>query len=83
VREHVYHPQFHGSFSIKSVLPALVPGMGYEGLSITDGSSASVAFHGLVRGELTATERARVRKDLLAYCGRDTEAMVELWRRLR
>jgi predicted RecB family nuclease len=81
VRNHVYHPDFHGSFSIKRVLPALVPEMGYEGLSITDGSSASVAFHGLVRGELTATERARVRKDLLAYCGRDTEAMVRLYRR--
>ncbi|MGD1149357.1 MAG: DUF2779 domain-containing protein [Thermoanaerobaculaceae bacterium] len=25
VREHVYHPDFHGSFSLKSVLPALVP----------------------------------------------------------
>ncbi len=25
VRAHVYHPDFHGSFSLKSVLPALVP----------------------------------------------------------
>ena len=64
------------------MLPALVPGMGYEGLSITDGSSASVAFHELARGELSDAERARVRQDLLHYCGRDTEAMVSLYRKL-
>jgi hypothetical protein len=31
IRDHVYHPAFGGSFSLKSVLPALVPDMTYDG----------------------------------------------------
>ncbi|MGA7411555.1 MAG: DUF2779 domain-containing protein [Bryobacteraceae bacterium] len=42
VREHVYHPKFHGSFSIKSVLPALVPDMTYEGMDVGDGIEAGL-----------------------------------------
>src|SRR5208282_5559420 len=30
VRNHVYHPQFAGSYSLKAVLPALVPEMSYS-----------------------------------------------------
>lgn len=30
IRDHVYDPDFHGSFSLKSVLPALVPELGYD-----------------------------------------------------
>ncbi len=41
VREHVYHPAFNGSFSLKSVLPALVPGLGYQDLDVKDGGTAS------------------------------------------
>ena len=41
VRDHVYHPDFGGSFSLKSVAPALVSGLGYEDLEIGEGSAAS------------------------------------------
>lgn len=41
IRDHVYDPDFHGSFSLKSVLPALVPELGYDNLEITDGGLAS------------------------------------------
>lgn len=54
VREHVYHPAFHGTFSIKSVYPALVPDAGYGDLSITDGSSASAAYLSLAAGAVSA-----------------------------
>jgi hypothetical protein len=37
VRDHVYHLDFGGSFSLKSVLPALVPELGYAGLEILAG----------------------------------------------
>ena len=40
VRKHVYHPKFNGSFSIKSVLPALVPEMTYEGMKVAHGEAA-------------------------------------------
>lgn len=86
VREHVYHPGFGGSFSIKEVLPALVPGMGYDDLEIADGGTASAALEKLLlggKGAMTAAQQRMVRKALLAYCERDTMGMVRLWRRLR
>jgi len=85
VRDHVYHPDFGGSFSIKQVLPALVPGMGYGDLEIADGGIASAALEQLLlSGEtMTRPERQTLRKNLLAYCERDTLAMVKLWHRLR
>jgi hypothetical protein len=39
-REQVYHPDF-GSFSLKQVLPALVPGRQYQGMRISEGKTAS------------------------------------------
>ena len=40
VKRHVYHPEFRGSFSIKSVLPALVPDMTYDGMEVANGNEA-------------------------------------------
>jgi predicted RecB family nuclease len=76
VREHVYHPQFRGSYSIKKVLPALVPDLSYEGLDIGDGNTAITMFAKMASGEVEDTEQ--VRNDLLAYCELDTLAMVRL-----
>jgi predicted RecB family nuclease len=81
VRDHVYHPALRGSFSLKSVLPALVPGFGYEDLDIRDGAAAAIALEAVLFGAASA-ERERLRTDLLRYCERDTKAMVELHRRL-
>jgi hypothetical protein len=85
VREHVYHPEFGGSFSLKAVLPALVPGLSYEGLAIAEGVAASAALDQvLFAGDaLPAEERAELRAALLEYCERDTLAMVRLLERLR
>ena len=44
VREHCYHPQFHGSFSLKNVLPALVPGLGYDDMAVADGREAAAFY---------------------------------------
>jgi hypothetical protein len=44
IRRHVYDPGFAGSFSIKAVLPAMVPGQGYDDLEIREGSLAAIAF---------------------------------------
>ena len=83
VRNHCYHPEFHGSFSIKSVLPALVPDLGYSDLEISDGGQASAAYAEMVRPERPADHRIQLRESLLAYCRRDTEAMVRLFEKLR
>src|SRR5690606_30642348 len=44
ISDHIYHPQFRGSYSIKHVLPALVPDLNYANLDIGDGSTAIVRF---------------------------------------
>lgn len=80
VRKHVYHPEFRGSFSIKYVLSPLVPDLSYNDLVIVDGLTASVEIARLlfVAHKIPEAERDRIRTDLLAYCERDTEAMVRL-----
>jgi len=83
IRRHVYDGAFGGSFSIKAVLPALVPHMGYDDLPIAEGSLASVAFSEIVSAKISAERRSELRNNLLAYCRRDTEAMCELFRVLR
>jgi hypothetical protein len=85
VRDHVYHPAFHGSFSLKSVLPALVPDLGYDDLEVKDGGTAAALLEAvLLRAETMApSERLQHRANLLAYCERDTLAMVRLYERLQ
>jgi predicted RecB family nuclease len=83
VRNHVYHPRFGGSFSLKYVLPALVPDMTYEGMEVADGTDAGLAWESLIRGGLDQTERDRIRKALLDYCGQDTLALVRLLEKLQ
>jgi len=85
VRRHLYHAEFGGSFSLKSVGPALVPGLGYGDLDgITNGGEASTALLQLALGRVTdGPELERLRHALRAYCGRDTEALLRLHRRLQ
>ncbi len=85
IRNNVYHPDFQGSFSLKYVLPALVPGLSYDDLAIVDGMEASVEIARLlfVAHKIPVDQRAHLREDLLAYCERDTWAMVALLERLQ
>jgi hypothetical protein len=85
LRDHVYHPEFHGSFSIKKVLTPLVPDLTYNDLVIVDGLVASVEIARLlfVAGKIPPEDVPRVRKDLLDYCERDTWAMVRLLDKLK
>ena len=79
MRAHVYHPKFRGSFSLKAVTPALVPGFGYGDLdAVHDGAQATTEFARIVAGSCGVDEEARVRRALRAYCARDTEALVRL-----
>ena len=85
IRNHVYHPDFGGSFSLKSVLPALVPELSYDGLAIADGGTASLELERLLFNgdglELPAKER--LRSDVLRYCQKDTWGLVKLLECLR
>jgi predicted RecB family nuclease len=85
VRDNVYDPKFRGSFSLKYVLPALVPQLSYDDLVIVNGMVASVEIARLlfVADKVPVEERERVRRNLLAYCERDTWGMVRLVEVLR
>jgi predicted RecB family nuclease len=83
VRKHVYHPDFRGSFSIKSVLPALVPDMAYDGMEVAEGNEAGLAWERMISGDLDVAEQQRLKAALLAYCRQDTLAMVRILERLR
>jgi predicted RecB family nuclease len=82
VREHTYHPAYAGSYSIKSVLPALVPEMTYDGMQVANGQDAGLAWESLVRGGLDSAEGDRIRAALLGYCSKDTLALAKLREKL-
>jgi len=83
IRDHYYHPAFGGSYSIKSVLPAMVPSLAYDDLAIKEGGYAASQYYRMVFVETDWVERANIQEALLAYCKRDTLAMVELRRALK
>ena len=84
IEKHVAHPDFLGSYSIKDVLTPLVPDLGYDGLEIADGMTASVELARLLRDGATMDPEAyqAKRAALLKYCELDTWAMVRLMERL-
>jgi len=82
IRKYVYHPAFAGSYSLKAVLPALVPEMKYEGMQIAHGQDAGFAWESLIRGWADQAEHDNIKKALLAYCKQDTVALVKLLRTL-
>lgn len=78
---HYYKREIGGSFSIKSVLPALFPKLDYHNLDgVQNGIDAMYVFPRLK--DKPTEEAQRIRDQLLEYCKRDTEAMVLLWKEL-
>ena len=82
IRNYYYHPEFGGSFSIKKVLPVIVPELSYDELDVGDGLLASARFAKLIQGRIPRHEVESNRKALLEYCKLDTLAMVKLHERL-
>ena len=79
VRDHVAHPDFRGSYSMKAVAPALAPEVTYGDLEIADGSEASAAFYRMVADPTLAPQaRDGLRQSLLKYCQRDTLALARV-----
>jgi len=80
-QKHYYAPEMKGSYSIKAVLPALVPELSYEGLEINEGGLASIAFESLWN-ETDMMIIAETKNQLLKYCKLDTLAMVKILEKL-
>jgi predicted RecB family nuclease len=83
IRAYIYYPEFCGSFSIKRVLPAMVPSLSYDGLNIQEGEMATTMYRKMIDPKCPPNEREQIKKDLLEYCKLDTLAMVELFKELQ
>jgi hypothetical protein len=78
--KHLYlHPDFRGKFSIKAVLPVLVPELSYKSLNIQDGSMAMNGWKKMMFEVETQQEKDQIQQDLLKYCELDTLAMVKIF----
>jgi predicted RecB family nuclease len=77
-----YHPDFHGSLSLKSVLPVMVPELGYDDLEISDGATASARFAEIEAAGVRGVGREKAATALREYCARDTFATVKILERL-
>ena len=83
---HYYLPAMGGSFSIKSVLPALFPNdpdLDYHNLpgNVHNGGEAMTVFPQIQT--MVQTEADATRQALLQYCNLDTWAMVKVWQKLK
>lgn len=81
-RNHWYHRDQRGSWSIKAVLPTIGSGSGYADLNVADGSAAQAAYLEASSGQCDPARRDAIERELRAYCALDTEAMVRLLRHL-
>ena len=78
--ERYYHPSQQGSWSIKKVLPAVVPELRYDALgSVQDSGMAMEAFLDAIHPDTHIECKNQIEQQLLAYCKLDTYAMVRLW----
>ncbi|MCB0695662.1 MAG: DUF2779 domain-containing protein [Chitinophagales bacterium] len=69
--------RFQGSTSIKTILPVLTD-VSYDDLNIRKGDIAAGLLRQVVQGDLPTGQDDQIIKDLLAYCERDTWAMVKV-----
>jgi hypothetical protein len=79
------HRDFHGSSSIKKVLPVLAKDddLRYTNLPIPKGDEAMMAWLEIMSGVFSVEEATAVKQDLLRYCEFDTMAMVKNWEALK
>jgi len=74
--------QMKGAYSMKTVLPTLIPELSYEGMEISDGGMAMNAYPAMCETK-DPKELERIQKALLKYCKLDTLAMVRIVEKLR
>ena len=79
-----YNRAMGGSFSIKSVLPAMFPEdpeLDYKNLEGVHNGGEAMEVFPLIK-DMDGREREETRRNLLRYCALDTYAMVRIWEKL-
>ena len=83
VRRHYYHRDQRGSWSIKTVLPTIAPELDYSALAeVRSGTDAQAGYAEAIDPATSPERGAEIRARLLAYCARDTLAMMVVLQRL-
>ena len=75
--------RFHGSSSIKKVLPVICPELTYTNLDVQNGTMALDTWGRMVLNPNSSDDVVETRKNLLEYCKLDTLAMVELYKKIK
>ncbi|MBN8648832.1 MAG: DUF2779 domain-containing protein [Caulobacterales bacterium] len=78
MRNHYYHPEMYGSWSIKAVLPTIAPELSYENMEVGNGGDAQEAYLEIISPETPKAQSDLLVTALLAYCKKDTFAMVKI-----
>lgn len=78
-KQHHVHPDFHGSNSIKYVLPVLAPDLSYKTMNIQNGAIATTRWYESIVKPMNEAERNQIYADLLKYCELDTLAMYRIY----
>lgn len=81
-KKQIYLWQMNGSYSLKDVLPALVPELSYQHLAIANGEMAAAAYLQMLKTQDPA-EIPELRTQLLQYCRLDTLGMVKILENMR
>ncbi len=80
-RENYYHPEMKGSWSLKAVLPTIVPELDYANLDhVQDGGMAEIAYMEILGPNTSAEHRQELIQGLREYCKRDTLGLVMIAR---
>ncbi len=77
-REHYYHPEMRGSWSLKAVLPTIGADLSYDGMPVANGGMAQEAFLEMINPETPFDRKEELRQGLLDYCALDTYALLQL-----
>lgn len=81
MQNHYYHPHMGRSWSLKSVLPTVVPSLDYGDLGdVADGVAAQDAYLEAIDPATTPARRRELKAALTRYCERDTWGLVEMVR---
>jgi hypothetical protein len=80
-RKYLQTPEMNGSYSLKAVLPALVPDLSYSDLEIQEGGSASLTYESLYY-DTDPDSILKKRQNLLRYCELDTLSMVRIFEKI-
>ena len=76
-RDHYYHPDMKGSWSIKKLLPTISE-LNYKDLAVQNGGMAQEAYKKLISTTESKSSKEQIKLDLLLYCKQDTQALVDI-----